>query len=92
MDSKTHLWILLYLSISFIWFIVAIFIGLLKASSFFWLGVFIISTLLYIPIAIYYANQQESTKILTSLIWTLGVFLIYLIYSTTRIVLEFSAK
>ena len=88
MEEKSYLWLLLYLVISFIWLIVAVFVGFIHRESFFWLGVFIFLTLIYIPVGFYYIRQGQNNKVLLGLYFTVATFMIYLIYQAIRCLIK----
>jgi len=84
MYNKAYLYLILYLIISIIWLLISAFAAFIHKESFLWTIVFVIFTFAYIPLAVYYIRKGENDRISQSILLTVAIFILYLIYQSIR--------
>lgn len=70
--------IIIYLILSIIWLIVGAIIAIAYRTRLIWIAVFVLMTLLYIPIALYFARSGDIHRVDQAVEFTVVTTLIYL--------------
>lgn len=85
MDNLGEIYILLYLVISIIWLIVYVIVSHIhRQLTVFWLTIFILSTLIYLPFSFYYISTGRGSRIIWTVLSTVAIFVIYMMYQIIR--------
>jgi len=78
--GKIFLFLILYLIISFIWLIASAFVSFIRKIDIRWLGVFVFTTIIYLPLALYYIRNDEKYRIRQAVGLTVLLFVFYLLF------------
>ncbi len=71
--------IILYLLISLVWLIISIIVNMIYERRFIWTVIFIALTILYVPIALWYARQGREDRVKNIVLITIVWIVLYLI-------------
>ena len=78
MDSEGYKFIIVYIAISIIWIILSLLIIITFNRSFFWLVVYVITTIIYIPLALYYIRHGETYRVRQAIIFSIALLILYI--------------
>jgi len=82
--------IIIYLLISIMWLIIGVIVGQIYKRSLFWIPVFIIITILYIPLVMYYEREGRVDRVWDIVIFTIGWFVLYVIVESALAIAHLS--
>lgn len=71
--------IIIYLILSIVWLIVGAIIAIAYKARLIWIGIFVLMTLLYIPMALYFSRIGETRRVDQAVELTLVATIIYLL-------------
>jgi hypothetical protein len=78
MQSHINRFIILYLAISIIWLIISLIINLVYQRNFLFIVFFVFTTIIYIPVALWYIRDGESYRVRQATYFTIGLLIVYL--------------
>ena len=74
----THL-VVAYLIVSLVWLLISAIIAIAYGTRLVWIGVFIVMTLIYVPIAYYFASIGDTRRVQQALEVTIIATIVYLV-------------
>jgi len=72
------------------WLIIGVIVGQIYKRSLFWIPVFIIITILYIPLVMYYEREGRVDRVWDIVIFTIGWFVLYVIVESALAIAHLS--